>query len=79
MKSGVFKNSKAPYFLLFNDQECVLFADHRNLVGILSPKNIKIKAYASRIGRWSIDFSRINLKVYHLDGAKNIPVDCLSR
>eukprot|EP00924_Labyrinthula_sp_SR-Ha-C_P002665 snap_masked-scaffold_13-processed-gene-3.32-mRNA-1 protein AED:1.00 eAED:1.00 QI:0/0/0/0/1/1/2/0/1264 len=85
MKSGVFKNSsldwhvsskelfpmvfaikKFPYFLLFNNQECVLFTDHRNLVGILSPKNIKVKAYASRI-------------VYHLDGAKNIPADCLSR
>eukprot|EP00924_Labyrinthula_sp_SR-Ha-C_P002314 maker-scaffold_16-snap-gene-0.37-mRNA-1 protein AED:0.19 eAED:0.29 QI:0/0/0/1/0/0/2/0/585 len=70
---------KFPYFLLFNDSECVLFTDHRNLVGVLAPKNIKIKAYASRIGRWAVDFSRVNLKVYHLDGAKNIPADCLSR
>eukprot|EP00924_Labyrinthula_sp_SR-Ha-C_P006031 snap_masked-scaffold_143-processed-gene-0.0-mRNA-1 protein AED:0.48 eAED:0.48 QI:0/0/0/0.33/1/1/3/0/307 len=57
----------------------VLFTDHRNLVGIIEPKEVKTKAYASRLGRWSVDFMSIGLKVFHLDGDKNIPADCLSR
>eukprot|EP00924_Labyrinthula_sp_SR-Ha-C_P016187 snap_masked-scaffold_4-processed-gene-21.51-mRNA-1 protein AED:1.00 eAED:1.00 QI:0/-1/0/0/-1/1/1/0/2106 len=70
---------KYPYLLLFNAAETILFTDHKNLVGVLMPGNVKIKAYASRLGRWSIDFMKIGLKVYHMEGAKNVPADCLSR
>eukprot|EP00924_Labyrinthula_sp_SR-Ha-C_P012698 snap_masked-scaffold_67-processed-gene-0.52-mRNA-1 protein AED:0.29 eAED:0.30 QI:0/-1/0/1/-1/1/1/0/119 len=70
---------KHPYYLLFNSHEKVLFTVHCNLVGIIEPKEVKTKAYASRLGRWSVDFMSVGLKVFHLDGDKNIPADYLSR
>eukprot|EP00924_Labyrinthula_sp_SR-Ha-C_P004884 snap_masked-scaffold_1-processed-gene-15.23-mRNA-1 protein AED:0.47 eAED:0.47 QI:0/-1/0/1/-1/1/1/0/1610 len=70
---------KYPYYLLFNAHRKIFFTDHRNLVRIISPKDVKIKAYAARIGRWAADFMRINLEVYHLEGYKNVPADILSR
>eukprot|EP00924_Labyrinthula_sp_SR-Ha-C_P001803 snap_masked-scaffold_128-processed-gene-0.5-mRNA-1 protein AED:0.82 eAED:0.82 QI:0/-1/0/1/-1/1/1/0/242 len=69
---------KYPYYLLFNGHRKILFTDHRNQVGILAPKDVKIKAYATRIGRWAADFMHINLQVYHLEGYKNVPADILS-
>eukprot|EP00924_Labyrinthula_sp_SR-Ha-C_P012202 snap_masked-scaffold_10-processed-gene-0.51-mRNA-1 protein AED:0.51 eAED:0.51 QI:0/-1/0/1/-1/1/1/0/107 len=69
---------KHPYYLLFNSHEKVLFTDHRNLAGIIEPKEVKTKPYASRLERWSVDFMSIGLKVFHLDEDRNIPADCLS-
>eukprot|EP00924_Labyrinthula_sp_SR-Ha-C_P015778 snap_masked-scaffold_4-processed-gene-9.7-mRNA-1 protein AED:0.35 eAED:0.37 QI:0/-1/0/1/-1/1/1/0/291 len=69
---------KYPYYLLFNGHRKILFTDHRNLVCILTPKDIKIKAYATHIGRWAADFMHINLQLYHLEGYKNVPTDILS-
>eukprot|EP00924_Labyrinthula_sp_SR-Ha-C_P007362 maker-scaffold_24-snap-gene-0.13-mRNA-1 protein AED:0.39 eAED:0.40 QI:0/0/0/0.5/1/1/2/0/835 len=69
---------KFPYYLLYNFRETILFTDHRNLVGILSPKQVSIKAYAARLGCWAADFMTMNLKVYHLPGYRNIPPDIIS-
>eukprot|EP00924_Labyrinthula_sp_SR-Ha-C_P007119 augustus_masked-scaffold_8-processed-gene-9.19-mRNA-1 protein AED:1.00 eAED:1.00 QI:0/0/0/0/1/1/7/0/774 len=33
-----------PYYLLYNFREAILFTDHRNLVEILSPKQVRTKA-----------------------------------
>eukprot|EP00924_Labyrinthula_sp_SR-Ha-C_P002389 snap_masked-scaffold_16-processed-gene-2.6-mRNA-1 protein AED:1.00 eAED:1.00 QI:0/-1/0/0/-1/1/1/0/2052 len=70
---------KYPFYLRYNAREKILFTDHNNLVRILNPKEIKLKAHASRLSRWAMEFMEVNIVAHHLCGYKNIPADCLSR
>eukprot|EP00924_Labyrinthula_sp_SR-Ha-C_P004276 snap_masked-scaffold_3-processed-gene-19.39-mRNA-1 protein AED:0.47 eAED:0.49 QI:0/0/0/0.25/1/1/4/0/1284 len=70
---------KYPFYLRYNAREKILFTDHNNLVRILNPKEIKLKAHASRLSRWAMEFMEVNIVAHHLSGYKNIPADCLSR
>eukprot|EP00924_Labyrinthula_sp_SR-Ha-C_P012032 snap_masked-scaffold_26-processed-gene-2.29-mRNA-1 protein AED:1.00 eAED:1.00 QI:0/0/0/0/1/1/3/0/512 len=69
---------KYPFYLRFNAKEKILFTDHKNLVNIINPREVKLKSHRSRLSRWALDFMEINLQAYHLEGYKNIPADCLS-
>eukprot|EP00924_Labyrinthula_sp_SR-Ha-C_P010142 snap_masked-scaffold_66-processed-gene-0.12-mRNA-1 protein AED:0.25 eAED:0.28 QI:0/0/0/1/1/1/2/0/335 len=70
---------KYPFYLRFNVKEKILFTDHKNLVNIINPREVKLKSHGSRLSRWALDFMEINLQAYHLEGYKNISADCLSR
>eukprot|EP00924_Labyrinthula_sp_SR-Ha-C_P005510 augustus_masked-scaffold_62-processed-gene-0.16-mRNA-1 protein AED:1.00 eAED:1.00 QI:0/-1/0/0/-1/1/1/0/2107 len=70
---------KFPYYLKYNVNDKVLFTDHKNLVNILNPSNVKLKSHGNRLSRWALEFMELNLIACHLDGYQNIPADCLSR
>eukprot|EP00924_Labyrinthula_sp_SR-Ha-C_P008557 augustus_masked-scaffold_32-processed-gene-3.36-mRNA-1 protein AED:1.00 eAED:1.00 QI:0/-1/0/0/-1/1/1/0/1737 len=70
---------KYHFYLRFNAKEKILFTDHKNVVNIINPIEVKLKSHGSILSRWALDFMEINLQAYHLEGYKNIPADCLSR
>eukprot|EP00924_Labyrinthula_sp_SR-Ha-C_P000151 maker-scaffold_39-snap-gene-2.78-mRNA-1 protein AED:0.60 eAED:0.66 QI:0/0/0/1/0/0/2/0/130 len=79
MTSGTFKESSFDWHISSKVCSRWWWLLRSFLMGILSVKQVHIKAHAARLGRWAADFMTMNLKVYHLPGYRNIPPDIICR